>query len=274
MTKTLSLNTTSIKFSDDKTDLIFIVSKDGQIVKSNITPTLKIKQVDKGYLTSIVGAWADNHIVVSSSSLNNLPVGQYLVELWLSDETGDDIYPDTGFIRLGINQNSTGLSGDLVSSITLQDFQSQFNDLSIKILNNLPEGKVGPQGPEGPQGQQGIQGVQGQQGGAGKDFSISKTFSSVTSMSGDGVNEGDFVMISSTIEDPDNAKLYVWNGTAFTFVTDMSGATGIKGDKGEQGIQGEQGIHGVKGADAVITVITQAEYDKLPDKSGVYFIGG
>lgn len=271
MTKTLSLNTTSIKFSDDKTDLIFIVSKDGQIVKSNITPTLKIKQVDKGYLTSIVGTWVDGHIVINSSSLNKLPVGQYLVELWLSDATGDDIYPDTGFIRLGINQNSTGLSGDLVSSITLQDFQSQFNALSTKILNNLPEGKQGPQG---------IQGIQGVQGGAGKDFSISKTFSSVASMSGDGLNEGDFVMISSTIEDPDNAKLYLWNGIGFTFVTDMSGATGIKGDKGEQGIQGvkgiqgEQGIQGVKGADAVINVITQAEYDKLPDKTGVYFIGG
>lgn len=185
MTKTLSLNTTSIKFSDDKTDLIFIVSKDGQIVKSNITPTLKIKQLDKGYLTSIVGTWVDGHIVISSSSLNNLPVGQYLVELWLSDETGDDIYPDSGFIRLGINQNSTGLSGDLISSITLQDFQSQFNDLSTEILNNLPEGKVG-----------------------------------------------------------------------------------------KQGVQGEQGIQGVKGADAVITVISQADYDALPNKSGVYFIGG
>lgn len=271
MTKTLSLNTTSIKFSDDKTDLIFIASKDGQIVKSNINPTLKIKQVDKGYLISIVGTWVDNHIVVSSKSLNKLPVGQYLVEIWLSDETGDDIYPDTGFIRLGINQNSTGLSGDLVSSITLQDFQSQFNALSTKILNNLPEGKQGPQG---------IQGIQGVQGGAGKDFSISKTFSSVASMSGDGLNEGDFVMISSTIEDPDNAKLYLWNGIGFTFVTDMSGATGIKGDKGEQGIQGvkgiqgEQGIQGVKGADAVINVISQADYNALPDKSGVYFIGG
>ena len=274
MTKTLSLNTTSIKFSDDKTDLIFTASKDGQIVKSNITPTLKIKQVDKGYLTSVIGAWVDGHIVINSSSLNNLPVGQYLVELWLSDETGDDIYPDTGFIRLGINQNSTGLSGDLVSSITLQDFQSQFNDLSIKILNNLPEGKQGIQGIQGVQGVQGKQGIQGIQGGAGKDFSISKTFSSVASMSGDGLNEGDFVIISSTIEDPDNAKLYLWNGTGFTFVTDMSGATGIKGDKGEQGIQGEQGIHGVKGADAVINVVTQAEYDALTDKSGVYFIGG
>lgn len=310
MTKTLSLNTTSIKFSDDKTDLIFTASKDGQIVTSNIKPTLKIKQVDKGYLTSVVGAWVDGHIVISSSSLNKLPVGQYLVELWLSDATGDDIYPDTGFIRLGINQNSTGLTGDLVSSITLQDFQSQFNDLSTEILNNLPEGKVGPQGEKGDTGAQGVQGIQGNrgeqgeqgqqgiQGVAGKDFSIAETFPSVASMSGDGLTKGDFVMISSTVEDPDNAKLYLWNGTGFTFITDMSGATGIKGDTGEQGIQGIQGIQGeqgkqgiqgvqgetgpagkdgtdgVNGKNAVINIVTQAEYNALPDKTGVYFIGG
>ncbi|EQC84323.1 MULTISPECIES: collagen-like protein [Leuconostoc] len=93
-------------------------------------------------------------------------------------------------------------------------------------------------------------------------------------------------MISSTIEDPDNAKLYLWNGTKFIFVTDMSGATGIKGDtgiQGKQGVQGEQGKQGIQGIqgvtgragkDAVINVVTQAEYDKLPDKTGVYFIGG
>ena len=28
------------------------------------------------------------------------------------------------------------------------------------------------------------------------------------------------------------------------------------------------------GKDAVINVVTQAEYDALPDKTGVYFIGG
>ena len=93
-------------------------------------------------------------------------------------------------------------------------------------------------------------------------------------------------MYKRQVEDPDNAKLYLWNGTEFTFVTDMSGATGIKGDTGEQGIQGPQGekgeqgkqgiqgIQGVAGKDAVINVVTQAEYDELPDKTGVYFIGG
>lgn len=154
------------------------------------------------------------------------------------------------------------------------------------------KGDVGPQGVQGIQGERGAQGEQGQQGiqgVAGKDFSITKTFPSVVSMNGTGLTTGDFVMISSTVEDPDNSKLYLWNGTEFTFVTDMSGATGVKGDKGEQGIQGKQGVQGEQGKqgiqgiqgetgaagkDAVINVVTQAEYDALPDKTGVYFIGG
>lgn len=105
-------------------------------------------------------------------------------------------------------------------------------------------GPAGPQGPEGPQGPQGIQGI------AGKDFSVAKTFSSIAEMNasgGAGLSEGDFVMISSEPGDEDNAKLYLWNGTEFTYISDLSGAAGVKGDKGDQGVQGIQGIQGIQG---------------------------
>ena len=115
---------------------------------------------------------------------------------------------------------------------------------SAKLTFQLPRGH---QGIKGERGVQGIQGIQGIQGLTGKDFSIAKTFPSVSAMSGDGLTNGDFVMISSTVEDPDNAKLYLWNGSEFTFVTDMSGATGVKGERGVQGIQGEQGVQGERG---------------------------
>ena len=196
------------------------------------------------------------------------------------------IYPDHGFLKLNIHHNATNIDGNVISSITVEQFQQQFSNLSQELKDHILEIKVGPKGEKGdkgdtgPQGVQGIQGERGKQGEqgqqgvqgvAGKDFSIAETFPSVASMRGDHLTKGDFVMISSTVEDPDNAKLYLWNGTEFTFITDMSGATGIKGDKGEQGIQG---IQGVAGKDAVINVVTQAEYNKLPDKTGVYFIGG
>lgn len=314
MAKTLTLDVTSFKFADNETDLSFKALQNGVIVSDNtLSAIIKIKQADVGYLKSVSAKWVNKHIVISSGDLSDLPVGNYLVELWLSSSNGYEIYPDSGFIKLYINQNVTGISGNLISSITLGEFQQQFSDLAKKLMDNLPDGKIGPQGEKGDTGAQGIQGIQGDtgeqgkqgqqgvQGVAGKDFSIAETFPSVVSMSGDHLTKGDFVMISSTVEDPDNAKLYLWNGTKFTFVTDMSGATGIKGDTGEQGIQGKQGvqgeqgkqgiqgvqgeqgkqgIQGVKGEtgaagkDAVINVVTQAEYDKLPDKTGVYFIGG
>ena len=124
-------------------------------------------------------------------------------------------------------------------------------------------------------------------------------------MNGDGFSDGDFTMIASDVNDPDDGKLYVWNGTNFTYIADLSGSQGIKGDtgktgeKGDPGKQGEQGISayqvavnagfsgsvdqwltslvgakGDKGDDAVINVISQAQYDSLTDKTGVYFIEG
>ena len=40
---------------------------------------------------------------------------------------------------------------------------------------------------------------------------------------------GDFVLIASTVSDPDNAKMYVKGETTYDYVTDLSGATGIQG---------------------------------------------
>lgn len=84
--------------------------------------------------------------------MSDLPVGGYLVELWLSSSNGYEIYPDSGFIKLYINQNATGISGNLISSITLGEFQQQFSDLSQDLMNRILDIKVGPQGPAGADG--------------------------------------------------------------------------------------------------------------------------
>lgn len=116
------------------------------------------------------------------------------------------------------------------------------------------QGVQGPQGAQGIQGIQGPQGVQGEQGPTGKDFQIYKTYSSIADMEADAANvpAGDFVLITSTPEDPDNAKLYVRTssstpGEEFDYLTDMSGAQGMKGETGPQGPQGPQGIQGPQG---------------------------
>ena len=65
----------------------------------------------------------------------------------------------------------------------------------------------------------------------------------------DGLEEGAVVLISTkNVDDPDNSKMYAKGKTAYTFLTDLSGATGIQGPRGEQGIQGIQGPAGNDGA--------------------------
>lgn len=119
-----------------------------------------------------------------------------------------------------------------------------------------PQGPPGVQGIPGPQGIQGFQGEkgdigprgpQGIQGEKGEPFAIKKLFSSIAEMEayiGTDVQEGQFVCISSTPDDPDNAKLFVkdfLDPTGWHYVTDMSGAEGIQGPQGPQGIQGPPG---------------------------------
>lgn len=133
------------------------------------------------------------------------------------------------------------------------------------------QGKQGPTGaastvagPTGAQGKQGPTGAIGPTGPTGKGFSVSKTYNSIVAMSADvsNVPEGAFVLISSDVDDEDNAKLYVKNATGFTFLTDLSGAQGIKGETGAQGPTGApstvagptgaQGKQGPTGATAAV----------------------
>ena len=115
------------------------------------------------------------------------------------------------------------------------------------------KGDRGAKGEQGIQGETGPQGPQGIQGPAGESFSIYKTYSSIAAMEADAANvpEGKFVIIASTIEDEDNAKLYVKGNTNFIFLTDMSGAQGIKGEQGPQGIAGPQGAMGPQGPQGI-----------------------
>jgi len=79
-----------------------------------------------------------------------------------------------------------------------------------------------------------LQGVQGVPGPQGEPFRIKKTYPSVQAMNDDfnNMNYGDYVMIASTVEVEDNAKLYTRGEFQWIFITDFSGATGIKGETG------------------------------------------
>ena len=81
--------------------------------------------------------------------------------------------------------------------------------------------------------------VFGTKGEKGDPFAVAKTYPSVAAMNAgfatDGVKEGGFVVINTeNVEDEDNAKLYVKGKSAYTFLTDLSGAQGMKGPQGER----------------------------------------
>ena len=115
--------------------------------------------------------------------------------------------------------------------------------MSLLIDIDLGVKAQGPKGETGERGPQGIQGV------PGKGFSVTKTYASVDAMNADVANlaEGDFVMIASNPEDPDNAKLFTKQGDAMKEIADLSGAQGIQGPRGEQGVKGDTGEQGPQG---------------------------
>ena len=94
---------------------------------------------------------------------------------------------------------------------------------------------------------QNIRGPQGIQGPQGEAFKIKKTYPSIEAMQNDfdNMEVGDYVMIATSIELEDNAKLYARTETEWIFITDFSGATGIQGPQGIQGMQGVQGERGI-----------------------------
>lgn len=116
-------------------------------------------------------------------------------------------------------------------------------------------GLQGDRGEKGDKGDTGAQGPSGAQGPQGEAFTIAKIYASVSALNADvspsGISAGQFAVISTgNVNDEDNAKLFLWTGSGWTYITDMSGANGLtgpQGPQGPQGIQGPQGLQGLKG---------------------------
>lgn len=138
---------------------------------------------------------------------------------------------------------------DTTTTITITKKDGTTKEVEVLDGERGPQGIQGEQGPQGEQGIQGIQGIQGPVGPQGEPFTIKKTYSSIAEMNADfnNMNVGDYVMIATSVEIQDNAKLYVRGELEWLFITDFSGATGIQGEQGPQGIQGIQGEQGIQG---------------------------
>ena len=151
------------------------------------------------------------------------------------------------------NPTNQGKTGDFYLNTANFDVWSKATGTWAKTGNiKGAAGVEGPKGDKGDTGEQGQPGIQGPKGDPGEAFTIAKTYKSVAEMNAgfatDGVKEGQFVMIDTgSVEDEDNAKLYVKGAEAYSYITDLSGATGLTGPAGEQGPQGNPGAKGDTG---------------------------
>jgi len=106
----------------------------------------------------------------------------------------------------------------------------------------------------GATGATGTAGATGATGPTGLGFSIAKTYASVAAITADtaptGIAAGQFAIIDNGNygTDSENSRLYLWTGTTWQYVTDLSGAQGIQGPAGATGAAGTAGTAGATGA--------------------------
>jgi hypothetical protein len=109
-------------------------------------------------------------------------------------------------------------------------------------------------------GSVGTAGFTGSQGNTGLGFAIAKSYVTVAALTADtaptGISAGQFAIIETgSVNDADNSKLYLWSGTAYSYITDLSGAAGITGPSGDTGFTGSIGI-GFTGSASTIAGFT------------------
>ena len=102
-------------------------------------------------------------------------------------------------------------------------------------------------------GSKGDIGYTGSKGDTGLGFNIAKTYTSVANLSADtspsGIQTGEFAIIENgSLTDAENSRLYLWNGSAYSFVSDLSGTIGFTGSKGDTGFTGSKGDIGFTGS--------------------------
>lgn len=131
----------AFKFADTTTEIRLNAFDDSRSASLTENANVRVKN-DSGYLLDVSASITNNRAVITSGQLAQLPVGSYLLELWDTVDGGTAIYPSDGFLRLQINENATGLSGGIVSSITVDDFIKQFSELSQELRKEVSNAVV------------------------------------------------------------------------------------------------------------------------------------
>lgn len=138
MIKTLALDTPNIKITDNDTPIYLTPYNDGMLATDETyTPTVYVASSDSAFTKSIPAVWSGDKVYVMSSTLADLPVGTYDVEVWLTKDAEQLIYPDYGYVKLNINQTVAGINANLISSVTVAEFRDMFNSLATDINTSI-----------------------------------------------------------------------------------------------------------------------------------------
>jgi hypothetical protein len=154
----------------------------------------------------------------------------------------------TGNITVGdaIIQSTAGGGIEFVTATGTVNLDAN----TVSFLSNVST--QGLSGSNGYVGSQGVSGFTGSRGDTGLGFAIAKTYSSVAALTADtaptGIVAGQFALIETgSVDDAENSRLYLWNGSAYSYVSDLSGAAGITGPAGTAGFTGSAGSSGTAG---------------------------
>lgn len=198
-----------------------------------------------------------NTIKLSSSNLTRLPDGIYALELWETYGGSTAIYPSTGTMEFRVHENIDDTLGTIdpttdINAI-IDDLHKAGQNIKVVATNTLPAGSKASVTQSITNGENQLtfnipQGIQGEQGNVGPAPTLK--IGTVTKLN------------------PDQTPTASLSGDNGSYTIDLGIPQGDKGNKGDKGDKGD------KGKDAVVNIVTQAQYDALTDKTGLYVIQG
>lgn len=200
---------------------------------------------------------AANTIDLGGTTITTAPTG----ELVFTTQAGNVSLSPNTISFLSTVANTATPTGDLSLSGTFTGDKvyagSYFYSNGAAFTGGLgytgSRGIQGTQGTTGYAGSSGSNGYTGSRGDTGLGFSIAKSYTSVALLTADtnptGIVTGQFAIIETgDTNNAENSRLYLWNGSSYSYVSDLSGAQGIIGPTGAVGYTGSAGTNGYTGS--------------------------
>jgi len=157
VSKTLEYADTSaqtVKIGDTTTSFTMVLGEDSNPVDlTNATGIIAKLGNSTGYLKEQT-VTSDNipdplsgQVIIKFDSdfMNGLPAGSYLLEVWVTYDSGVAIYPSGALTGFTINNNIESQSGSVITSISYDDFVKAMN----KAASTIAKGDKGEKGDTG-----------------------------------------------------------------------------------------------------------------------------